>query len=88
MPDADKQPDWRVSLKNGCGIRLYRNIRSLVGNLRDSVGWTVLLTPRWVVFLTVAQALSLGIAHRLAKVSPSTCFHLFNWIVQYLVAEL
>ena len=56
-----------MSVNTGCGILLYRIILSLVGYRRDKVGCRVLLTPRWVVFLIVALALSVGITHRLAK---------------------
>ena len=69
-----------VSVNTVCGNRLYRNIRSLVGKRRESVGLRHVLTPRCVVMTTVRCARSGEIIHRAAKVCGSISAMLRNRI--------
>ncbi len=60
-----------MSVNMVCGSRVYRNIRSLVGKRRESVGLRHVLTPHCVVMTTVRCARSGEILHWAARVCGS-----------------
>ena len=72
LPCLEILPAIKVSGKKAWGKRSFVNMRSLVGNLREREGVKQVLTPLWVVLVTVWFARFAGIFQQLASVKWST----------------
>ena len=87
LPRLETLPAIKVSENNAWGKRSYLHMRSLVGNLFYREGVKQVLTPRWVVLVTVCFARFTGIFQRLASVKWSTGRPALGFIMNSMSAQ-